>query len=407
MSQKPLPLTGLKILSVEQYGAGPFASMYLADLGAEVIKIEQPKMGDVARGTGPFFLGPAENPGADSQFFQTFNLNKKSLSLDLKKPGGRQVFEKLVLTSDAVMNNLRGDQPAKLKIDYASLAEIKPSIVCAHLSAYGRGGAREAWPGYDYLMQAEAGFMSLTGEADTPPARFGLSMVDYMTGITTAFGLLAAVIGARSTGQGRDVDVALFDVALHQLSYPATWYLNSGHVTTRLPRSAHPATVPCQICKTSDGWVFVMAMLDKFWQSLCKGLQREHWISDARFVGFAERRAHRDVLTVLLDDAFSARTSAHWMSVFAGDIPIAPVYDIQQALDNPYVAQIAMLQSLPHGSAALKNGELRALANPIRLDGKRLDASVCPSLGADSEAILRALGYSETEIASLRAELAI
>lgn len=407
MSNKPLPLAGLRVLSVEQYGAGPFASMYLADLGAEVIKIEQPKTGDVARGTGPFFLGPDDNPAADSQFFQTFNLNKKSLSLDLKKPGGRQVFEKLALTSDAVMNNLRGDQPAKLKIDYASLSAIKPSIVCAHLSAYGRGGEREAWPGYDYLMQAEAGFMSLTGEADTPPARFGLSMVDYMTGMTTAFGLLAAVIGARTTGLGRDVDVALFDVALHQLSYPATWYLNSGHVTTRLPRSAHPATVPCQICKTADGWVFVMAMLDKFWQSLCKGLQREHWISDPRFLGFAERRAHRDVLTVLLDDAFSARTSAHWMSVFAGDIPIAPVYDIQQALDNPYVAQIAMLQSVPHGSQALAEGQLRALSNPIRLDGERLSGKVCPSLGADNHAILHALGFSETEIAQLLVESAI
>jgi crotonobetainyl-CoA:carnitine CoA-transferase CaiB-like acyl-CoA transferase len=407
MNAPALPLAGLRIVSVEQYGAGPFASMYLADMGAEVIKIEPPGAGDVSRQTGPFFLGPDENPQADSQFFQTFNLNKRSLSLDLKHPQGRAVFEKLVQSADAVMNNLRGDQPAKLKLDYAHLRAIKPAIVCAHLSAYGRGGSRESWPGYDYLMQAEAGFMSLTGEVDAPPARFGLSMVDYMTGMTLAFALLASLIGAKKTGMGRDVDVALFDVALHQLSYPATWYLNAQHLTTRLPRSAHPATVPCQICKTADGWIFVMAMLEKFWQTLCKGLQREHWLSDPRFVDFAARRAHRDVLSVLLDDAFSAQSNAAWMQRFAGEIPIAPVYDIQQALDNPYLAEIAMLQSLPHGSTQLSDGELRALVNPIRLDGARVPARTCPPIGADNLAVLQALGYSDSEISALREARAI
>jgi crotonobetainyl-CoA:carnitine CoA-transferase CaiB-like acyl-CoA transferase len=392
-SSKPLPLAGVRVISVEQYGAGPFGSMYLADLGAEVIKIENPEGGDVARQTGPHFLG-----AGDSEFFQTFNLGKRSLSLDLKQAGGQQVLHDLVHTADAVMNNLRGDQPVKLGLDYARLSKIKPSIVCAHLSAYGRGGARESWPGYDYLMQAEAGYLSLTGEPDGVPARFGLSMVDYMSGITTALGLVSAVLGARTNGLGRDVDVALFDVALHQLSYPATWFLNHQDCTTRLPRSAHPATVPCQLYKTSDGWVFVMAMLDKFWQTLCKGIARPELLTDVRFIDFKARRAEREALTEILDAALSRQSTAHWVSLFSGDIPIAPVYDLKQALENPYVVDIDMLQTLAHPSGALKT-----LRNPLRLDGARLQGEVAPSAGADSDAILHDLGYSPARIADLRA----
>jgi crotonobetainyl-CoA:carnitine CoA-transferase CaiB-like acyl-CoA transferase len=198
-----LPLAGIRIVAVEQYGAGPYGSMYLADLGAEVIKIENPTTGgDVSRANGPFFLGEG-----DSEFFQTFNANKKSLALDLKAPGGRAVFEKLVANSDAVLNNLRGDQPKKLGLDYLTLSKVKPSIVCAHLSAYGRDNDRTDWPGYDYLMQAEAGFCMLTGEPDGLPARFGLSVVDFMTGMTMSIALLAGVVGALKSGNGRDVDV--------------------------------------------------------------------------------------------------------------------------------------------------------------------------------------------------------
>jgi len=160
-----LPLAGLRIIAVEQYGAGPFATQHLADLGAEVIKIENPKEGgDIGRQVGPHFFGPG-----DSHFYEAFNRNKKSVALDLKQPEGRQVLLDLVRTSDAILDNLRGDLPAKLGVDYASLSEANPKIVCVHLSAYGRTGSRKAWPGYDYMMQAEAGYLSLTGEPDGPP----------------------------------------------------------------------------------------------------------------------------------------------------------------------------------------------------------------------------------------------
>lgn len=388
---KNLPLQGLRILAVEQYGAGPYGSMHLADLGAEVIKIESPPGGDVSRATGPYFLGEG-----DSLFFQTFNLNKRSLRLDLKAAEGREVFEKLVASADAVLNNLRGDQPGKLGLDYATLSKLNPKIVCAHLSAYGRDNARAAWPGYDYLMQAEAGFMALTGEPDAPPARFGLSMVDFMTGTTMSMGLLAAIIGAMRTGIGRDVDVSLFDVALHQLSYPATWYLNEGHRTERLSRSAHPSTVPCQVYRTADGWVMVMCMLEKFWQTFVEGIGNPAWAAEPRFANFAARREVRDELTVLVDDILSTQPTAYWTQLFAGRIPIAPVLDIAQALDNPYVREVDMLQDVSH-----PHGSQRLLRNPIKLDGQRLSGDACPPLNADAGALLRELGYSDADCARL------
>ena len=204
-----LPLHGIRVLAIEQFGAGPYGSMYLADLGAEVIKIEsRDSGGDPSRQTGAALM--SDN---DSAYFQTFNLNKKSITLNLKSEVGKAMFHDLVKTADVVWNNLRGNQPRRLGLDYSNLREIKENIVCTHISAYGRDNDRADWPGYDYLMQSECGFLELTGEPNSPPARFGLSMIDYMTGIVAGMGCLAALIGRAKNG-GRDVDVSLFDVAI-------------------------------------------------------------------------------------------------------------------------------------------------------------------------------------------------
>jgi succinate--hydroxymethylglutarate CoA-transferase len=387
------PLAGLRILAVEQYGAGPFASMYLADMGAEVIKIEAPASGDSSRASGPFFLGPG-----DSHFFQTFNLGKASLALDLRAPEGRAVFARLAAGADAVLNNLRGDQPDKLGLTHAALAPVRPQIVCLHLSGYGRTGERADWPAYDYLMQAEAGFMALTGEPDGPPSRMGLSIVDYMTGVTAAFALTAALVGALRTGRGRDVDVSLYDVAMHQLTYPATWYLNEGHETLRRPRSGHPAVVPCEAFPTADGQIFIMCVLPKFWEALCKGLGLPDLPADPRFATPAARLAHRDALAERLDAVFATRPTAHWLGLLAGDVPVAPVLTLAQALDNPFAAENGNLAAVDH---PLRPG-LRVLASPVRLDGARPTARPGPALGADTDRILSDAGYSAPEIAGLR-----
>lgn len=398
MNNSHLPLAGIRIIAVEQYGAGPYGSMFLSDMGAEVIKIENPKIGgDVSRQTGPFFLG--EN---DSYFYQTFNLNKKSLSLNLKTEEGRKIFDELVKTADAVTNNLRGDQPEKLGITYDKLKAINPKIVCGHLSAYGRDNDRASWPGYDYLMQAEAGLMSLTGEPDQAPARFGVSMVDFMTGAVASLGLTAGLLGAHRTGVGRDVDVSLFDVALHQLSYPATWYLNQGHITERVARSAHPATVPCQLYKTKDSFVFLMAMTDKFWDILM-GLLNDDVLKEARFSTVAQRRENRDVLTVEIDRVLSSQTTEHWLSVLEGKIPCAPVYDLPQALNNPYIRDIGMVRQVPHPEKA----EMEILGNPIKIDGQRLAGKAAVPMGDSTRELLTELGYSENQIAQLKQAQAI
>ncbi|GIL41269.1 CaiB/BaiF CoA transferase family protein [Roseiterribacter gracilis] len=389
------PLAGLRIITVEQYGAGPFGSMYLADLGADVIKIENPSSGgDVSRATGPYFLG--EN---DSLFFQTFNRNKRSLTLDLKQPDARAVFAKLVTSADAVMNNLRGDQPAKLGLDYAALAKINPKIVCGHLSGYGREGPRAAWPAYDYLMQAEAGFMEMTGDPAHEPTRFGLSIVDYMTGVTTALGLLAAVFGARNSGKGGDVDVTLFDTAVHQLTYPATWYLNEGDDVGRKSRSAHPSTVPCEIYPTKDGWVFVMAMLPKFWEAVATAVGRPELADDPRFIDAKARREHRVVLETELDPLFRAKPTEDWLRLLQGKCPIAPVLTLGQALDNPYLRDTGLIQT--HAHPAMPDMEM--LASPIKIDGVRInDTKPAPSMGEHTDEILGELGYDAAAIAALK-----
>ena len=201
------PLQGIRVLAVEQYGAGPYGTMHMADLGADVIKIEPPQRvgtpaGDNARHSGPYFLGES-----DSLFFQTFNRSKRSVVLDIRQPKGREVLRRLAAKADAVINNQRGDQPGKLGITYDALRDVNVRLVCGHLSGYGRTGPRAQWPAYDYLLQAEAGYLDLTGDPDSPPVRMGLSIVDFMTGVTTAYAVTAALLGAFRSGKGCDVDV--------------------------------------------------------------------------------------------------------------------------------------------------------------------------------------------------------
>jgi crotonobetainyl-CoA:carnitine CoA-transferase CaiB-like acyl-CoA transferase len=334
------PLAGIRILSLEQFGAAPYGSMFLADLGAEVIKIENATIGgDPARRSGPYMLGED-----DSQYFQNWNTNKKSLALDLKSDAGRAALHQLVRSADVVLNNLRGDLASRLGLDYAALSALKPAIVCVHISAYGRDNERAAWPGYDYLMQAEPGLMHLTGEPDGPPTRTGgPSMIDQVTGLTAMVGLLAALIEARSTGKGCDVDTSLFDVALHQLGYTATWYLNEGHVPPRQPRSAHFSIAPVQTFPTADGWMFIMCMSDKFWAALANVIGDPVLKADPRFANQETRFAHREVLTEILDGIFKSQSTRHWLDKLEGVLPVAPVLDLADALDNPFLQRTGMI----------------------------------------------------------------
>jgi len=391
-----LPLAGLRIIAVEQYGAGPFGTQHLADLGAEVIKIENPHDGgDVGRAVGPHYFGPG-----DSHFYQSFNRNKKSITLDLKKPEGQEALRRLAADADVVFNNLRGDLPAKLGLTYAQLKDVNPHLVCGHLSAYGRTGSRAAWPGYDYLMQAEAGYLSLTGEPDGPPARMGLSIIDLMTGTTAAMGLLAGVVGARASGVGRDIDVSLFDVALHNLAYVATWYLNAGKAIGREARSAHPSLTPSQLYKTQDGWIFLMCNKEKFWGVLAQCVGRPEWAEAPEFKTFKDRLANRERITQELDAVLQTATTGEWMKRFAGKVPAAPVYDVAQALESDFVAEQERLLSFDHAG-----GTMRMVASPVRAGAH--PTRPAPAMGAHTDEVLQGAGYSAQQIEEMRGKGAI
>jgi crotonobetainyl-CoA:carnitine CoA-transferase CaiB-like acyl-CoA transferase len=389
------PLHGITILAVEQFGAGPFATMQLADLGADIIKIEDPALGgDVARS-----IPPAQH-GSDSLYFESFNRGKRSIALDLRNAGGWSVFERLVARADAVFNNLRGDLPARLGLTYAALGAINPRIVCASLSGYGRSGAASSRPGYDALVQAEAGWAALTGDPDGPPVRSGLSLADYSTGLMAALGLLAGIIDAQRTGQGRDVDVSLYDTALGMLAYQATWYLSAGIRTARQPLSGHPSVVPFQFFPTADGYVAVACPKEKFFRALAEGIDLPKLADDSRFCSFAARREHHAELLGLLAEKFQQRTTAVWLARLAGKVPCAPVRSLEEALDEDELRARGMLASYSHAIF----GEVRMPGQPLHFSGFAPDYRAAPALGGDRAAILAELGYREEESTALTAE---
>lgn len=392
-----LPLDGVRVLAVEQYGAGPCGTQYLSDIGAEVIKIENPADGgDMGRTVGPYFIDDGESTSA-SLFYQSFNRNKRSLTLNLGTDEGQEIFHALVGTADAVTCNLRGDVPGKLGLTYETLGKLNPKIVCSFLTAYGREGPRATWPGYDYLMQAEAGYFALTGEVDTPPTRFGLSIVDIMTGLAMAYQTVAAVVNARATGQGRNIDVSLFDLALSNVSYPATWYLNTGHNQGREPRSGHPSLTPCAQYKTKDGWIFIMCNKEKFWPILCEKIGHAAWGEDPRFLSFKDRLENRALIQDMLDDALSTKTTDEWLDVFAGSVPAAPIHDVKQAMENPFVQDTGKIQTLTHQGGS----EFQMLNSPFRT-GEPTPDRPAPELGQDTDDLLAELGYDTAKIAGLK-----
>ena len=393
-----LPLAGVRVLSLCQFGAGPFATMQLADLGAEVIKIEDPTAGgDVGRYVPPF------TGDADSFYFQTFNRNKRSVTLNLRVPGARDVLHRLVAASDAIYYNLRGDLPPKLGLTYEHLGMVNPRIVCCSLSAFGMTGPHAAEPGYDLLMQAYSGMMSLTGEPGTPPAKCGISIVDFAGAYVSAIGLLSAVISARATGQGRDVDVSLLDTSISMLSYLATNTLNREYEPERLSSSAHPSLYPSQVFRTADGYVAVICFKEKFWQELCAVMGRPELAEEPRFARFADRLANREALLELVGEVMVTRTTDEWLDRLRGRVPCAPVNSVRQALEDPQVLAREMVVSVEHPEW----GTLRETASPYKVGAERAHQPG-PPLGADTDDVLSELcGYEADEIAALRASGAI
>jgi crotonobetainyl-CoA:carnitine CoA-transferase CaiB-like acyl-CoA transferase len=386
-------LSDIRILAVEQFAAGPFGSLHLADLGADVIKVEDARLGgDVGR-----YVAPGQD-GDDSLYFQGFNRNKRSIALDMTSSAGKEVFRGLASRSDAVYSNVRGDVADKLGLRYAQLEEVNPQIVCCTLTGYGATSSRSAEPAYDHVLQGLAGWMSLTGEPEAPPTRTGLSLVDYCGGMVAALSVLAGIHAARRDGRGGDCDVSLFDTAMALLTYPATWWLSAGIRTPRTRQSAHASLAPVGAFRTADGWIVLACAKEKFWNRLVDALG-DRALEDPRFSSFESRHVHRQELTEALERALARRSTSDWVATLsAAGVPCGPVNTVPEALADPGIADRDLLVELDHP----RFGAVRQLATPARTWWQRSPARVAPGLGEHRDEVLRELlGLDAEQIAAL------
>jgi crotonobetainyl-CoA:carnitine CoA-transferase CaiB-like acyl-CoA transferase len=357
------PLSDVTVLSVEQFGAGPWGTLQLADLGADVIKIEDPGSGgDVSRYVPPF------QAGEDSLFFETFNRNKRSISLDLRTDAGREVFEELVRHADAVYSNLRGDQPTRLGLTYEALAPVNPRIVCC----------------------------ALTGDPNGPPTKSGLSLVDLSAGYAASLALMAGLWRARRDGVGCDCDVSLFEVALAQLCYVGTWAATGEFTPRRMPDSAHPSIVPFQAFESADGWIVVACPKQKFWECLCAEIGLPELLEDPRFADFAGRDEHRDELLPTLQAAFRERSTGEWVAALSkAGIPVGPVNEVAEALEDEQARARGAVVEVEHP----RFGPVRQAATPLRLSDHEPPLRRGPFRGEHTEAVLTELcGYDADRI---------
>jgi crotonobetainyl-CoA:carnitine CoA-transferase CaiB-like acyl-CoA transferase len=388
---------GVRVLDLSRMLAGPYGSMLLADMGAEVIKVEEPDGGDPMRVMGPPFLAEGE-----SAYFLSINRNKKSLALDLTRPAGRDVFLDLAARADVVWENFRPGVLERLGLAYAVLAAVNPRLILCSISAYGQGGPYRDWPAFDLALQAMGGGMSITGEEGGRPVRMGLPMGDLAGGMFGAFAVAGALFRRSRTGQGAHVDLALLDCQVSLLTYVAQYYWADGRVPGRMG-SGHASVVPYQALATSDGHLIVAIFAEKFWGGFCRAVEHPEWEADPRFATNRDRVAHRAELMSLVEAAFAKRPTAAWLErLQAAGVPAAPILGVDRVLADPQVAHRRMVVEVEHP----RLGRLPTLGTPVKIDGvMEPGVTVAPALGEHTDAVLsELLGYPAERLAALRRE---
>jgi crotonobetainyl-CoA:carnitine CoA-transferase CaiB-like acyl-CoA transferase len=367
------PLAGLRIIEVGHMLAGPYCGLLLADLGAEVIKVEPPE-GDIGRKVSPHFIGP------HNAYFASLNRNKKSVVIDLARPDGRAELEELAAGAHALVTNLRPSAIRKLGLTYASLRGCNPRLVCVALTGYGLEGPYAESPAYDYVIQALTGVMALTGDPEAPPTKAGYSAVDNSAGLAAALGLLAKIV----EGRGGQVDVAMYDVMLSQLNYLAGAALNAGELVQRLANSSHPYMVPAQIFPTADGWLTLFITHDKFWQKFCREIGRPEWTTDPVFATMDSRRGNRAQVLAAIGQELRAASAAEWVRRLAPlGVVASEVGTLQQALASPLTQSRELV--VPLGGA---DSGLRAIASPLKFDGYAPAYALPPRLDEHRDEVL-------------------
>ncbi|HEU5194995.1 MAG TPA: CoA transferase [Methylomirabilota bacterium] len=388
---------GVRVLDLSRMLAGPYGSLLLADMGAEVIKVEEPDGGDPMRVMGPPFL-----PDGESAYFLAINRNKKSVALDLTKPAGRDVFLDLAREADVVWENFRPGIMQRLGLPYATLAAANPRLVMCSISAYGQDGPYRDWPAFDLALQAMGGAMSLTGEEGSRPVRMGLPIGDLAGGMFGAYAVAGALYRRSRTGRGAHVDLSLLDCQVSLLTYIAQYFWTDGRVPRPLG-SGHASVVPYGALATRDGNLIVAIFAEKFWAGFCRAAEHPDWERDARFATNRDRVANRMALMALIEAAFCERTTDEWLNrLHAAGVPAAPIQAIDRVLSDPQVRHRRMVVDLEHP----RHGTLPTLGTPIKVDGA-LEAPAAPParLGEHTEPVLRELlKYPAERLEALRRE---
>ena len=394
-----MPLDGLLVVDLTRVLSGPYCTMQLADMGARVIKIEQPGRGDDTRGWGPPFLG------AESAYFLSINRNKESLTLDLKQPGAQRILEQLLDRADVLVENFRPGAMDRLGFGYAAVAARWPRIVYCSISGFGQTGPRRDQPGYDAVIQGEAGLMSITGESGGPALRLGIAIADIVSGMFAAQGIAMALLARARSGRGQLVDVGMLDATAALLTYQAANYFATGRVPTRLG-NRHPTIVPYETFDAADGEFVLAVGNDDLWRRFCRVAGLADLAADERFATNRVRVEHYESLKPILVERLRTRTRAEWIAALSAEgVPSGAVRDLAEVFNDPQLAAREMIQAVEHATL----GNVRALGVPIKLsDTPGAVRTAPPTLGQHTDQILRTdLGLTDADIARLRHTAAV
>ncbi len=390
------PLSGLRVIDLTRVVSGPYCTMTLGDMGAEVIKIEKPGDGDEARGFAPPYQGD------QSAYFLSVNRNKKGMTLDLKHPQGKDILWRLIESADILVENFRPGVMDRLGFSYNQVQARKPDLIYASISGFGATGIAKDRPGYDVIVQGEAGIMDITGDANGPPQKVGTSIADLVTGLTTTNAILGALHFRNISGQGQHVDVSMFEATAALLTFNAGMYFATGEAPTRRG-NAHPSIVPYEAFEASDGWFNLAVANNAHWQKCCTVMGRDDLANDDRFQLAPDRVTNRDVLLPILRERLREEHREHWIEAFQeAGIPAAPIRTIDEVCEGEVLASRHMVAEMPHVSA----GPVRTIKSPMHLSETSMNDYVAPPvLGEHTEDILsQLLGFDGDEISKLRTD---
>lgn len=392
------PLEGIKVIDFSRALAGPYCTMLLADMGAEVIKIEVPGSGDESRAWGPPFIE------GEAAYFLSINRNKKSITLNLKNEKAKAIAQKLVASADVLLESNRPGAMERLGLGYEEVKKINPKIIYASISGFGQTGPYRTRPGFDQVLQGYGGIMGLTGEKDGGPLKVGIAVTDIATGMFAAIGIVTALYHRQKTGVGQHVDASMLDGQVSWLTYQAGRYLASGEVPQRIG-SAHPLIVPYQAFEASDGFINIGVGNDNLWKKFCEVAGLQDIVDEPKFSTNSKRVENRDAVVEIIANVMKTRTMQQWLDILndAG-IPCGPIYTVDQVFNDPQVIARDMLVEVDHP----KCGKIKVTGCPIKLSETPPEVVTAPpTLGQHNEEILKTLGYSETEIEKIKEEKVI